>query len=70
MPPVDLAIPVFGYQNHISIDHDFVILSCGYAEEALTWTRAVMAKLGLTLNEAKTWLRLHSQMERDRRRCL
>jgi RNA-directed DNA polymerase len=33
---------------------DFVILSCGHAEEALTWTRAVMAKLGLTLNEAKT----------------
>ena len=31
-----------------------VILSRGYAEEALTWTRAVMAKLGLTLNEAKT----------------
>ena len=28
--------------------------SIGYAEEALTWTRAVMAKLGLTLNEAKT----------------
>ena len=31
-----------------------IILSCGHAEEALTWTRAVMAKLGLTLNEAKT----------------
>ena len=38
----------------ISYADDFVILSCGYAEEALTWTRAVMAKLGLTLNEAKT----------------
>jgi hypothetical protein len=23
MPPVDLAIPVFGYQNHISIDRGF-----------------------------------------------
>ncbi len=33
---------------------DFVILSCGRAEEALAWTRAVMAKLGLSLNEAKT----------------
>ena len=33
---------------------DFVILSCGRAEEALAWTRAVMARLGLSLNEAKT----------------
>ena len=33
---------------------DFVILSRGCAEEALTWTKAVMTKLGLTLNEAKT----------------
>ena len=33
---------------------DFVILSRGRADEALTWTRAVMTKLGLTLNEAKT----------------
>src|SRR5882757_9585432 len=33
---------------------DFVILSRGHAEEALTWTKAVMTKLGLTLNEAKT----------------
>ena len=32
----------------------FVILSRGRAAEALAWTRAVMAKLGLTLNEAKT----------------
>jgi len=23
MPPVDLAIPLFGYQNHVSIDHRF-----------------------------------------------
>jgi IS5 family transposase len=22
-PPVDLAIPVFGYQNHVSIDRGF-----------------------------------------------
>jgi RNA-directed DNA polymerase len=33
---------------------DFVILSRGRADEALTWTRATMARLGLTLNEAKT----------------
>ena len=36
---------------------DFVILSRGHAEEALAWTRAAMAKLGLTLNEAKTSLK-------------
>jgi RNA-directed DNA polymerase len=36
---------------------DFVILSRGYAAEALAWTRAVMTRLGLTLNEAKTSLR-------------
>jgi len=33
---------------------DFVILSRGRAEEALAWTRAVMTRLGLSLNEAKT----------------
>jgi RNA-directed DNA polymerase len=33
---------------------DFVILSRGFAGEALAWTKAVMTKLGLTLNEAKT----------------
>jgi RNA-directed DNA polymerase len=33
---------------------DFVILSRGHADEALAWTKAVMTKLGLTLNEAKT----------------
>src|ERR1700722_8354097 len=38
----------------ISYADDFVILSRGHAEEALTWTRAVMTRLGLTLNEAKT----------------
>jgi RNA-directed DNA polymerase len=36
---------------------DFVILSRGRAVEALAWTKAVMTKLGLTLNEAKTSLR-------------
>ena len=33
---------------------DFVILSRARAHEALAWTRAVMTKLGLTLNETKT----------------
>jgi len=33
---------------------DFVILSRGHAEEALAWTKAVVTKLGLTINEAKT----------------
>jgi RNA-directed DNA polymerase len=33
---------------------DFVILSRAHAQEALAWTAAVMTKLGLTLNEAKT----------------
>jgi RNA-directed DNA polymerase len=36
---------------------DFVILSRGHAEEALAWTKAVMTKLGLTINEAKTSLK-------------
>jgi RNA-directed DNA polymerase len=38
----------------ISYADDFVILSRGYAKEALMWTKAVMMKLGLTLNEVKT----------------
>ena len=33
---------------------DFVILSQRCAAEALAWTKAVMTKLGLTLNEGKT----------------
>ena len=36
---------------------DFVILSRGCAAEALAWTKAVMTRLGLTINEAKTSLR-------------
>jgi RNA-directed DNA polymerase len=35
----------------------FVILSRGRAAEALTWTKAVMTRLGLSLNEAKTSLK-------------
>lgn len=36
---------------------DFVILSRGYADEALAWTRQVMTRLGLTVNETKTAVR-------------
>ncbi len=36
---------------------DFVILSRGKATEALEWTRGVVTRLGLTLNEAKTSIR-------------
>ena len=35
----------------VSYADDFVILSRGRAAEALTWTKGVMTKLGLTLNE-------------------
>jgi len=38
----------------ISYADDFVILGRGHATEALAWTRSVMMRLGLTLNEAKT----------------
>ena len=41
----------------VSYADDFVILSCGRAAEALAWTKAVMTKLGLTINEAKTSLK-------------
>src|SRR3982751_759651 len=44
-----------GFRAHvITYADDFVILSRGRAAEALAWTRMVIAKLGLTLNEAKT----------------
>jgi RNA-directed DNA polymerase len=41
----------------ISYADDFVILGRGHAAKALAWTKAVMSKLGLTLNEAKTSLK-------------
>jgi len=44
---------------------DFVILSRGRAAEALAWTKAVMTKLGLTLNEAKTSLKYARQERFD-----
>ena len=43
------------FQAHvISYADDFVILSRGKAAQALDWTRRVVTRLGLTLNEAKT----------------
>jgi RNA-directed DNA polymerase len=42
---------------------DFVILSRGCAAEALNWTRNVMTRIGLTLNEAKTSIK---QARRER----
>src|SRR5213080_1095082 len=47
----------------VSYADDFVILSRGHAAEALAWTKAVMTRLGLTLNEAKTSLK-NAQQER------
>ena len=41
----------------VSYADDFVILSRGCAAEAMEWTKAVMTKLGLTLNEVKTKLK-------------
>jgi RNA-directed DNA polymerase len=38
----------------VNFADDFVILSRGSAKEALDWTRDVITRLGLTLNEAKT----------------
>lgn len=46
------------FQAHvIAYADDFVILSRGCAAEALAWTKAVMARLGLAVNEAKTSLK-------------
>ena len=40
---------------------DFVILSRGQAAEALNWTRQVVARMGVTLNEAKTSIKQELQ---------
>jgi RNA-directed DNA polymerase len=46
------------YRAHVvNYADDFVILSRGHADEALVWTRQVMTRLGLTMNEAKTTVR-------------
>ena len=47
-------MPGFHQARIVAYADDFVILSRSSAAEALAWTRQVMAKLGLTLNEAKT----------------
>jgi len=45
------------WQAHIiNYADDFVILSRGYAAEAMAWTDRVMTRLGLTLNRSKTRL--------------
>src|ERR1700694_702705 len=41
----------------VNFADDFVILSRGKAAEALEWTREVITRLGLTLNETKTCIR-------------
>ena len=46
------------WQAHvINYADDFVILSRGYATEALAWTDRVMTRLGLSLNRTKTCVR-------------
>ena len=51
------------FQAHIvNYADDFVILSRAKAAEALDWTRQVVTRLGLTLNEAKTSIK---QARRD-----
>jgi RNA-directed DNA polymerase len=46
------------FRGHvISYADDFVILCRGHAVEAMAWAKAVMTKLGLTLNETKTKLK-------------
>ena len=37
MPPVDLAIPLFGYQNHVSIDRRFGFIRRWAATDAATY---------------------------------
>jgi RNA-directed DNA polymerase len=46
------------YRAHlITYADDFVIVSRGQAAAALAWTRGVMTRIGLTLNDAKTCIR-------------
>ncbi len=37
MPPVDLAIPLFGYQNHVSIDRHFGFVRRWAATDAVAY---------------------------------
>ena len=43
-PPVDLAIPVFGYQNHISIDRGFGFIRKWSATDAAAYEGAPLAR--------------------------
>jgi len=46
------------FQAHVvNYADDFVILSRGKAAEALDWTRQVVTRMGVTLNEAKTCIK-------------
>jgi RNA-directed DNA polymerase len=54
------------YRAHvIAYADDLVILSRGCAGEALAWTRRVMTRLGLALNETKTSVRDARQEQFD-----
>ena len=44
MPPVDLAIPLFGYQNHVSIDRGIGFIRRWTATDAAAYEAAVCAK--------------------------
>ena len=44
MPPVDLAIPLFGYQNHVSIDRRFGFIRRWAATDAAAMRAVVCAK--------------------------
>jgi IS5 family transposase len=45
-PPCDLAIPVFGYQNHVSIDHGFGFIRKWTATDAAVYECAQL-RVGL-----------------------
>ena len=45
------------WAHMVNYADDFVILSRGHAKEALEWTRGVLERLQLTLNEKKTSVR-------------
>src|ERR1700720_4209573 len=49
-----LALFLDSTEQVVNYADDFVILSRGCAAGALNWTRSVMTRIGLTLNEAKT----------------
>ena len=40
MPPADIAIPTFGYQNHVSIDRAYRLIRCWDATDAAAYEGA------------------------------